>query len=96
MANPEEDSLPPAVLSRAQTLLTDLSGPMSLGTSDAIGGFFVETHTIGCRNHADDPEDVWWDRHWAIFDEYAADGVSVIIGDPGDGYFATVTPQRGQ
>jgi hypothetical protein len=57
--------------------------------------YWIETHTIGCRNAADDPEDEWWKRHYAIYDEYASDGISVILGDPSDGVFVTITPQKG-
>ena len=85
---------PQAALNAAAEMLDALSGPMSLGDSKVVAGFFVETHTLGCRNHADDPEDEWEERHWAIYDEYAADGMSTILGDPADGIFATLTPVR--
>jgi hypothetical protein len=63
------------------------------GDSIAVDGFWIETHTLGCRNAADDPEDQWQARHAAIHAAYADDGTSVVLGDP-DGVFVTVTPQR--
>jgi hypothetical protein len=30
----------------------------------------------------------------AIFDEYASDGISVVMGDPSEGVFVTITPQK--
>jgi len=92
-----DSSLPtPATepLAVAECLLAEISDPLQLGTSRAVAGWWVETHTIGCRNHADDPEAEWWERHWAIYDEYAQDGQSTILGDPADGRFATLTPLR--
>ena len=86
--------IPAQVLTSAEQMLAAISDPLQLGGSRLVDGFIVETHTIGCRNHADDPESEWWERHWAIYDEYTADGISVIIGDPADGRFATITPQR--
>ena len=55
-------------------------------------GWWVETHTIGCRNAADEDEEDWWDSHFTIYDEYAADGMSTLVGDPSDGKFVSITP----
>lgn len=86
--------IPQEAHAAAAEMLSQLSGPLSLGDTRVVSGFCIETHTIGCRNHADDPEEEWWDRHFAIYDEYKSDGVSQIVGDPTDGYFATITPAR--
>jgi hypothetical protein len=50
------------------------------GDSEAVDGFWIETHTLGCRNAADDPEDQWQVRHEAIYHEYANDGRSIDGG----------------
>src|ERR1035437_6570925 len=78
---------PPEALEAVEEMLAQLSGPLSLGTSKVVDGWWLETHTIGCRHHAEEPEAEWWDRHFAIYDEYASDGISVVIGEPADGYF---------
>jgi hypothetical protein len=82
------------VQAKAEALLAAISDPLLLGTSELVDGFIVETHTLGCRNHADEPQEQWWERHWAIHDEYVADGFNVIVGDPAEGRFATITPAR--
>ena len=86
--------LPPAAaLRHAERMLERLEGdPARLGDSCVVEGWWIETHTIGCRNHADTPEDDWWDEHWQIHDEYAGDGRSTVLGDAADGIFATLTP----
>ena len=86
--------IPKEVRTAAYEMLASLSGPLSLGDTRVVDGFCLEIHTIGCRNHADDPEDEWWERHWRIYDEYAADSSCTILGDPADGYFATITRAR--
>jgi hypothetical protein len=78
---------------QAQKLL-DETDPQAVGTTTTIGGYAVETHTLGCRREADTPEADWWDQHWAIFDDYNTDGMSTVIGDPADGKFVTLTPTR--
>jgi hypothetical protein len=55
-------------------------------------GWWVETHTIGCRDAADEAEEEWWDSHYAIYDEYVKDGMSTVLGAPEDGKFVTITP----
>lgn len=83
------------VADRALQLLDRVYGqPERCGDSDVIDGVWLETHTLGCRQAADEPEEVWWDSHLAIADEYRADGVSLVLGDPSDGVFLTLTPQR--
>ena len=95
--NPELSEPSSMVVARARDLITALGGNSArLGTLEVVDGWVVETHTLGCRNHGDDPENQWWDRHWAIYDEYRTDGISTIIGDPADGIFATLTAQKAQ
>ncbi len=65
--------------------------PLLVGDTLQIEGWWLETHTLGCRNAADEHKDDWWSSHWAIFDEYEADPQSVTMGDPGDGKFVTFT-----
>jgi 8-oxo-dGTP pyrophosphatase MutT (NUDIX family) len=55
-------------------------------------GWWVETHTIGCRNAADEPEEEWWNSHFSIYEEYSNDGRSTVLGDPDEGRFVTITP----
>jgi hypothetical protein len=87
--------VPPAqVVQRAYQMLENCSSEMSLGDTDLVDGWHIETHTIGCRNHADSPEANWWDEHHQIHDEYTQDGISTILGDPASGIFATLTPIR--
>lgn len=89
-------NIPAAVLARAEELFDRaVHAPDLPGDSDVLDGYWIETHTIGCRNHADDPQDEWWKAHWAIHDRYAGDGMSLVAGDPADGAFVTITPQRG-
>ena len=83
------------VIRMAKKMLADVSeNPMRCGTSTVVDGYWIETHTLGCRNAADEPENQWWDSHGKIYDEYRNDGISVVMGDPSDGAFVTVTPQR--
>ena len=70
-------------------MLANITSSQSLGDTDVVDGWYIETHTIGCRNHADEAEENWWDNHWTIYDEYAADGRVVVEGDPADGVFIT-------
>jgi len=91
-----ETDVPPAVLRRGEEMRESLASTMLVGDTDLVGGWHIETHTLGCRNAADDPREEWMDRHWAIYDEYAADPRSVVVGDPeGGGIFVTFTPSRG-
>jgi len=73
-------------------LLKKLSSPYTIGDSIVIDNHFIETHTLGCRVEAGTgPEDIW-NEHYEIYDEYTNDGMSVVIGDPSEGIFITVTP----
>ena len=61
------DLPPAAALRRAEELLEALGGnPDRLGDSDVADGWWIETHTLGCRNHADEAGEVWWDTHREI------------------------------
>jgi DNA polymerase/3'-5' exonuclease PolX len=59
-----------------------------------VMGYWVESHTLGCRHEAGD-EDIW-PAHWAIWDEHSKDGKSLLIGDPADGAFLSITPTKDQ
>jgi hypothetical protein len=88
-------ALPAAVAARAREMYAEVAGrPDAVGATDSVEGYLIETHTLGCRDAADDPEEEWWERHWAIYDEYAGDGISVLAGDPSDGIFVSVTPEK--
>jgi hypothetical protein len=64
------------------------------GDVAVVDGYWIETHTLGCRNAADDPEDQWQSSHEEIWDEYKDNGKTVVLGEPWDGgVFITITPQ---
>lgn len=84
--------LPLEIRQRAEELL-DVN-PEAIGATEQLGPYFLESHTIGCRNAADTHPDDWWDEHFQIHDEYAADPNTQIVGDPSDGKFVTVTKAR--
>jgi len=91
----QKDTPPDASLKRADEMLLALDGnPERVGDSDVVADWWIETHTLGCRNAADESGDAVWDTHFDIYDEYIADGTSCVFGDPSDGYFLTITPQR--
>jgi len=96
-ARAEPRDVPPEALARGAEMLAKVEGrPASLGDTDSVGGWHIETHTLGCRDAADEPEGEWLDSHWRIFDEYAADPNSVVVGDPEDGAaFLTFTRSAG-
>lgn len=64
------------------------------GDSGVAVGYWVESHTIGCREAADDAH--LWETHWEFWDKYSQDGVSILIGDPAKGAFVSITPQKNQ
>lgn len=68
---------------------------MLCGDSTVVMGWWIESHTLGCRNAADEPEEDWWTSHWAIFEEYEANPKARILFDRDSGAFVTLTPQRG-
>jgi len=78
-------------LSEARRML-DEAKPDLCGDSKIVDGFWLETHTLGCRNAADEHPDTWWDTHLKIAGEYSRDGISTLLGDPESGKFATLTP----
>lgn len=84
-------AVPAAVKRRGMEMLESIGDPLLVGDSCEVEGWWIETHTLGCRNAADEPEKDWWNSHWAIFDEYEADHRSATMGDPGDGKFVTFT-----
>jgi hypothetical protein len=85
---------PKAALAKAQEMLDALHGnTLLLGDSGVVDGWWVETHTLGCRDAADEPEERWQESHDRILDEYRNDGMSHVILDD-SGIFVTMTPQR--
>jgi RNA:NAD 2'-phosphotransferase (TPT1/KptA family)/GNAT superfamily N-acetyltransferase/ADP-ribose pyrophosphatase YjhB (NUDIX family) len=81
-------------LEAARQMLAELGGNEKLcGKSKVVHGYWIETHTLGCRNAADEPESEWEANHKRIRDEYANDGVSIVLDDKNSSNFATVTPQ---
>lgn len=82
----EFQDLPFATQAAAWKLLRDAkSNVNACGNSGVAVGYWVESHIIGCRDEAG-ASDLW--------DKYSNDGVSVLIGDPADGAFVSITPQR--
>lgn len=65
------------------------------GDSNVVVGWWIETHTFGCRNAADVPESAWAEEHEKLYDEYLTDGMSRVVRDWDSGIFVTFTPQRG-
>lgn len=84
--------LPRSVLEIAEIM--SHANPNIVGDSKTIDGYWIESHTIGCRNAADEHPNEWWKSHWSIYDEYANDPQTTILGDPADGIFVTITPLR--
>lgn len=86
---------PQAALRRADELLANLSAnPELVGDTDVVAGWWIETHTLGCRDAADQTGDEAWETHYAIYEEHMADGCSAVFGHPDDGRFVTLTPTR--
>lgn len=66
--------------------------PYRCGDTGVAVGYWVESHTLGCRNVAGDPD--LWEGHWELWDQYSKDGKSILIGDPADGVFVSITPLK--
>lgn len=95
LAGLTKNDVPPAAMQRGKEMLEAVANTMLVGDTDVVDGWFIETHTLGCRNAADEPEDRWLDSHWSIYDEYMSDPRSVVVGDPSDGRaFVTFMPTR--
>jgi len=86
------EDLPATVQKAGNDLLAKLKTARTCGDTVIVNGWFIETHTLGCRYEAGTPEEDWWDEHYKIFDEYSTDSISVVEGDPTDGIFITFTP----
>lgn len=85
------DQLHPEIQKAAKRLLVEaLESVYRCGDTGVFMGYWVESHTLGCRKEAGDPD--LWEAHWAIWDEYSKDDQSVLIGDPADGVFVSITP----
>lgn len=90
-----KDGYSDEVIEAASHMYEKVEGhPDRIGDSDVVGGFWMETHTLGCRREANEPEATVFDAHWAIYDEYKgkADQGERVYGDPEDGIFFTVGP----
>ena len=90
MSKPTLATVPIAVQEASLRLLKDTAA-QACGTTRVIDNWFVETHTLGCRNAADTAEEDWWDEHYRIYEDYKKDAVSLVLGDPSDGRFVTIT-----
>jgi len=86
---------PPEAIDKAHEMLSQYEGRHQVcGISTVLQGWWIEIHTLGCRNAADEPEENWMASHWAIYDEYSNDSISTVIGTPDDGdNFVSITPQ---
>lgn len=79
----------------ASRLLNDAGRNINAcGESIVAVGYTVESHTLGCRIEAGDADIL--EAHWKIWDEYSNDGKSIVIGDPADGVFVSITPVKNQ
>ena len=86
--------LPDEVIEYGQVLYRKVAGKTMLcGDSKVVAGWFIETHTLGCRNAADEPEEAWETSHRRILDEYSSDGMSFVVV-PEENIFITFTPTR--
>lgn len=87
--------IPENTKKRAIELYLKVEGkPQLCGDSDVVDNFWIETHTLGCRNAADCPEEDWIDEHFDIYNEYNSDKISMLAGAPEDGIFISITPQK--
>ena len=88
-------TVPPRTVERAEELLGIIRNNMLIcGDSMVVQEWWIESHSLGCRREADEPEEAWWPSHWSILEEYARDGKSRILFDEDSGAFVTMTPQR--
>ena len=88
------ETVPNSVYLKAKKMYANVEGkPNIVGDSEVVEGWWIETHTLGCRNAADESEENWVDSHWKIFDEYTKDGMSYVV--PAEDFiFVTLTPQK--
>lgn len=89
-------SAPPArALQAGRALLREFEEKDHLvGRSVVVDGWWIEAHTLGCRGAADDPEELWEERHFDILRQYETDGRSVVLSAEHGCVFVTLTPQR--
>ena len=88
-------NLSESIIERAIEIYSEVEGrPLKCGNSDVVDDYWIESHTLGCREAADRPEEDWMDEHLDIFEEYMNDGKSEVVGCPEYGIFITITPQR--
>lgn len=88
---PELEGLPAETITAARNMLAEgRRNVYQCGDTGVFGGYWVESHTLGCRKEAGDPD--LWHAHWAVYDEYEKDGKSLLVGDPADGVFISISP----
>lgn len=89
-----KETVPNSVYLKAKEMYTNVEGKTNLvGDSEVVDGWWIETHTLGCRNAADEAQENWVDSHLEIFDEYSKDGISYVV--PAEDFiFVTLTPQN--
>jgi hypothetical protein len=85
--------LPQKVIEAAQTFYAKVAhNTLLVGDSTCVSGYWIETHTLGCRNAADEAEADWQASHEKIFNEYKQDSACLVFGDPWEGgVFLTIS-----
>jgi len=87
--------LSPRIQEAIGKLFSKLEGnTFKCGDSVVVDGCWIESHTLGCRNAADEPRDIWEESHDKILQEYLNDGKSYVDLDESTRIFVTVTPTR--
>jgi hypothetical protein len=91
-----KDGYSDEVIEAAAALFEKVEGhPNRIGDVVVAGEYWMETHTLGCRRAANEPDDTVHNAHWAIGDEFKGKEKEGdrVYGDPEDGIFLTVSPQ---
>jgi hypothetical protein len=85
--------LPQRVIEAAQNFYAKVAhNTLLVGDSTCVSGYWIETHTLGCRNAADEAEAEWQASHENIFSEYKQDNACLVFGEPWDGgIFLTIS-----
>lgn len=79
-------NIPPAAMTQARHLLrAALANPADCESGLAMG-WWIEAHTMFCKGD---------DEYVSLYEKYVNDGISVILGDPGEGAFVSATPVAG-
>jgi len=84
---------PVSALQRADELLVSLEERTdAISVSHIIDGWFIQARRVGVSFGPEGRREAW-EEYYEVFDEYEADGLSCVFGNPTDGAFATATPQ---